>query len=292
MELRADRSKQVAYTYPGYPIYIERGSFSRFPDGVVADHWHDDLEFVAVLEGGMEFWVDGRSASLRAGQGIVVNAGRLHRCVPLPDEVDCDMASILVHPDLLAGSPVLRHDFIDPFIGAEAPSCVPLAPQEPWERAALDDIRALLDERDAAAGPLRALARFAHLMALLVEHQHVTTGGSSRRADQVATMKRMMSFIEAAHTERVTLAQIASAGAVGQSTCCKLFSTFVGCSPIAYLNRYRLRRAAELLLETDDPITEVAFATGFSGASYFAESFRAWLGMSPTAYRRLRRSGA
>lgn len=99
-------------------------------------------------------------------------------------------------------------------------------------------------------------------------------------------MKRMLLFIERSYAERVTLAQISEAGMVGQSTCCRLFARFVNMSPVAYLNRYRLWRSTELLRDTDASVTEVALTVGFGGASYYAESFRAWLGMSPSAYRR------
>ena len=33
------------------------------------------------------------------------------------------------------------------------------------------------------------------------------------------------------------------------------------------------------------PITEIALSVGFSGASYYAETFRKWFGQSPTAFR-------
>ena len=57
-----------------------------------------------------------------------------------------------------------------------------------------------------------------------------------------------------------------------------------------YLCAYRIRKGVELLRDTDMTISEIAYACGFSGPSYFSEMFRRDLFTTPTDYReRLRR---
>ena len=51
------------------------------------------------------------------------------------------------------------------------------------------------------------------------------------------------------------------------------------------LNKIRMERACELLLETDDRIYEVAEKCGFSTPRYFSEVFRDYMGMTPNEYR-------
>jgi CheY-like chemotaxis protein/AraC-like DNA-binding protein len=46
-----------------------------------------------------------------------------------------------------------------------------------------------------------------------------------------------------------------------------------GVTPGDYLRNYRLKRACQLLLETDMRINEVAFSVGFNSSSYFAKVF-------------------
>jgi AraC family transcriptional regulator len=55
------------------------------------------------------------------------------------------------------------------------------------------------------------------------------------------------------------------------------------------LLRTRLRRAAERLAGTRDPITEIALDVGFDDLSNFIRSFRAEFGVSPSRYRTSRR---
>ena len=43
--------------------------------------------------------------------------------------------------------------------------------------------------------------------------------------------------------------------------------------------------ATELLNQTDDPVTQIALDTGFSDTSYFVQSFRRKMGVTPKDYR-------
>jgi AraC-like DNA-binding protein len=45
-----------------------------------------------------------------------------------------------------------------------------------------------------------------------------------------------------------------------------------------------LKQAADLLTSKKLSVSEVAYATGFSGLSYFSNAFRKFYGMSPTEY--------
>ena len=56
-------------------------------------------------------------------------------------------------------------------------------------------------------------------------------------------------------------------------------------SPVDYLRYYRIEKSLEILRGTDNTITEIAYETGFSGASYFAETFRKYIGCSPLQFR-------
>lgn len=53
-----------------------------------------------------------------------------------------------------------------------------------------------------------------------------------------------------------------------------------------YLIQHRLAKSMELLLNTDLPITEVALSVGFGSASYYTETFRKWMGKTPSEFRK------
>ena len=66
----------------------------------------------------------------------------------------------------------------------------------------------------------------------------------------------------------------------------RLFTRHLGASPAAIAGARRAHFAATLLAETDLPITEMAFAAGFSSIRQFNHAFRARFGESPTQLRR------
>ena len=59
----------------------------------------------------------------------------------------------------------------------------------------------------------------------------------------------------------------------------------VGDTPGAFFRTYKLNRAAQMLLETDEKLAWIADATGFSNPSHFSSSFRKRFGCSPSEYK-------
>lgn len=57
-------------------------------------------------------------------------------------------------------------------------------------------------------------------------------------------------------------------------------------SPIQYLNRKRLEEARHLLANTLTSLNEISLMTGFSSPSYFSQTFKHHMGISPSDYRK------
>jgi DNA-binding response OmpR family regulator len=55
-------------------------------------------------------------------------------------------------------------------------------------------------------------------------------------------------------------------------------------SPVDFLTNYRLKRAAEMMMENKQTLTDIAEQTGFNSYSYFSKSFRKHYGVSPKEY--------
>jgi AraC family transcriptional regulator len=64
------------------------------------------------------------------------------------------------------------------------------------------------------------------------------------------------------------------------------FTAMVGMPPYRYLISLRIKRAAELLVESDLTVTQILHRVGFHSPSHFTTTFRRHMGMSPTDYRR------
>ena len=72
---------------------------------------------------------------------------------------------------------------------------------------------------------------------------------------------------------------------VSRSTLHRCFMNMCGVSPGAYLTKYRIARAKELL-EHGVSVKSTALSSGFSDPLYFSKSFKKAFGISPNEYRR------
>lgn len=67
----------------------------------------------------------------------------------------------------------------------------------------------------------------------------------------------------------------------------KFFKEYTGYAPAQYFNELRLRKAKELLLETELPIKEIAYKLNFSSIEYFLSFFKKRADLTPTEYRKI-----
>ncbi len=65
----------------------------------------------------------------------------------------------------------------------------------------------------------------------------------------------------------------------------RLFGRYLNSTPKHYFMEMRLNRAQNLLVQTEQSITEVAMACGFQSTSHFSKVFRGHFGRSPLTHR-------
>lgn len=57
--------------------------------------------------------------------------------------------------------------------------------------------------------------------------------------------------------------------------------------PMQYIYRRRIGEAQSLLITTGDPVTKIAGLVGFGDSNYFSAQFKRYVGMTPSAYRKI-----
>ncbi|WP_242242894.1 bifunctional transcriptional activator/DNA repair enzyme AdaA [Bacillus cereus group sp. BfR-BA-01309] len=66
----------------------------------------------------------------------------------------------------------------------------------------------------------------------------------------------------------------------------RTFKKTTGISPIEYILQFRIVKAAEQLLQTNQSIKEISTAVGIENPEYFATLFKKKTGFTPTEYRK------
>jgi AraC-like DNA-binding protein len=92
-------------------------------------------------------------------------------------------------------------------------------------------------------------------------------------------------FIEDHAEGPLSLTEIADHAGLSPFHFLRSFKRALGVTPHQFLVQSRLSRAAALLLDTEAPVTDVAYAAGFADLANFNRSFRQALGCSPREMR-------
>ena len=95
----------------------------------------------------------------------------------------------------------------------------------------------------------------------------------------------MLQFISTNYQRNIGVDEIANYAGVSKRECFRCFKRQLNSSPNIYLLQFRMNRAAEMIVMTDQKINQIASQCGFSSATYFATKFKELYGMSPKAYR-------
>jgi transcriptional regulator GlxA family with amidase domain len=96
---------------------------------------------------------------------------------------------------------------------------------------------------------------------------------------------RAKDWMDAASHEEWPVARLASVSGVSEAHFARSFKDAFGVPPHRYLLTRRIERAAALLRDTELPITEIAFLTGWNSLGTFGRTFRDVTGESPSELR-------
>ncbi len=112
-------------------------------------------------------------------------------------------------------------------------------------------------------------------------------------AQDPALLRRLLRAkdrIDAASHEAWTVSRLAEVSGVSEAHFARSFKQAFGAPPHRYLLTRRIERAIALLRDTDLPVTDIAFQTGWESLGTFGRTFRDVTGESPVAHRRRVRS--
>jgi transcriptional regulator GlxA family with amidase domain len=98
--------------------------------------------------------------------------------------------------------------------------------------------------------------------------------------------------MDAASEEEWPVERLASVSGVSEAHFARSFKEAFGVPPHRYLLTRRIERAKALLRDTDQPIIDVAFATGWASLGTFGRVFKDVTGQSPTELRAREQAGA
>ncbi|WP_046173570.1 AraC family transcriptional regulator [Domibacillus indicus] len=286
LDVLENSSEIVHYDSGNMPIRTKRSWLSYFQNLSAVCHWHDDVEFIVILQGEMTYFVNGEKYLLQKGMGIFVNSGQLHYGFSESGK-DCEFLVLLFHPELISANAHIESEYVLPFIHNHNCPLIVFDPHIPWKMESIQFIKDIFDVCQRKEKGYELSVQSLLYSFWLVLYKNAMHTDNRIKKIGFTELKAMIGFIQVNYSKKVSLEKISQAGAVSRSKCCQLFKDKLQMSPIQYLNKFRLEKSMELLQDPSLSILEVAHDSGFSGASYYTELFHREIGVTPSEFRML-----
>ena len=285
---RVDDTGRELLTYgtEDFPIAFFDDDLTRIS---VPYHWHDELEFVIITEGAVRMRIAGSEFALKAGDGYFSNSGILHT-ETLTTPTGHQHALVFSPRIISQREDLIWKNYIMPVLGNPQIPFLWLKASVPWQKEILQLAETAWNQgayetKDYSLDVRACLSKaFSCIVDHMADLEAETRYTSAFQRDELR-IKKILVYIEKNYGTGVTLEEIAASANISASTCLRLFATVLGTTPIKYLMTFRIQKAAEELKRANGrSISEIAYACGFSDASYFNRCFRKEYGVTPSDY--------
>ncbi|NLX78037.1 MAG: AraC family transcriptional regulator [Clostridiaceae bacterium] len=282
--MNSDGSQVVEYNNPLFECFAIKTYCAPNQTYHITEHWHEDLEYIYVIDGELEYNVNGKSIMLRAGEGICVNSKQIHSNHSVPGK-SCAFYCSLIHPSLLGVSKYIEQTYVAPLLGPNSFDYL-LLNRNDWTGIIIEELERLFENDDTKVVEIDILEASFRILKTIYKHVKISPVKAEPASHKIGIFKSMMLFIQNHYMEKISLNDIAAAGNVGKTLCMNIFKEYASKTPGEYLIYYRIQKSIELLTRTDLSMTEISYAAGFSSASHYTKTFREIMGCTPSKFRK------
>lgn len=259
-------------------------SFSRlYANAVRYYHWHQCLELLYVEEGAGVMIANNRHYTMRPGRLFIFPPFTLHK-IMVEDGARERYRRTIIHLDhntllrSLEGFPQAHSKLI--YLTRRSTEALALDLEElhPW----LDTLFKRY-EQFSCDHALTTESVTSLLLTLFTMLPPLDTG---QYDTPLHLSTQAMLWIEEHYQEKFSLDRLATDLNKSPGYISRRFHMETGEKLHNYLATFRLRKACELLLRTEEPMGNIAEKVGFSDTTYFISSFKKGIGMTPLQYRK------
>ncbi len=269
----------------GLPMAHYIAGNSQFTAAPMTWHQHQGHEILMMLQGANTYgFKTNRQVELAGGHFMVIPAGTVHRGVH-----DVRTPSILC---AIVVQPECRHPVSSPFTTREAKWLLSkLGMQEPapmpmpasMHRQARSLHRSIIGHRpDDVSIETKASLRLQAAMLMLEAARHCEQLGQETKEN---LSRKVITYLEKHHANPISISDLSQIAECSRARLFAHFKSATGMSPNDWLLRYRIQRAAKLLVSTDRKLDAIAHSVGIASSAYFCRLFRKYMGRTPGEYR-------
>ena len=283
--------EQIVYPDITFPFNVWIDVFNDFIDYTVNCHWHYDFEFVYVLSGSVDYYINDTHIKLNKDDCVFVNSNMLHMGKQSDNCNNAVMFTITFPASVLTTN--INSSIYAKYFQSIVSSKIEgfkICNDNPHGQEVKKILMEIYSLESSEFGyELECLKRLNHLWLILLSYVDDMKdsiyyhAGSNHHVERA---KEILSYIHSNYNEKFTIDEIAKNVNISRSECFRSFKRFMNKKPVEYINEYRLMKAAKLIRETEKSIANIYSECGFENAGYFNKIFKETYGMTPLQYRK------
>lgn len=250
----------------------------------ISYQWHYEDEFILMLEGQADYYIQGVPVTLRSGDCAFCE-GRLLHSMSLENNRSVKFAALVFRRDFLFGA----NDICGRYFSDGTAIFNRFRREIPEENEVIrqiDKIRTVFEER-AGGFELEVKSLLLGVFSTIYRNRlysraEAATGYYRFEKEILATLE----YMHAEFTSDIAVKTLADMAGYSTPYYERIFRAYTGATPIEYLLSLRLCKAKELLTSSRMSVTEISEACGFANVSYFIRRFRELNSFTPDKFRR------
>ncbi len=266
----------------GFIRYLEHG----VPSALVRWHYHDEYELHLICASSGKVFVGDYIGQFAPGHLVLTGPRVPHNWVSmdLPDE-GIKLRDMVIQ---------FRHPPMESLIGT-IPELKPIAPLLSRAGHGIEffGMSEQARQRFVRIRESGGLARFTEFLTLLGElaengNYRLLSTAPMQSSEDDASLERIgtvINFIVENYSKQLSMRELARQIDMSERMFTRFFRTATGNSFTDFVNRLRVNKACQLLMETERYVTNICYDAGFNNVANFNRRFLELKGMTPKQFR-------
>lgn len=272
-----------------FPHISSCAELDKYIGSYVPWHWHRTVELFYIESGTLEYTTPNGNVIFTAGSGGFINSNVLHSSKVLKSEKQTVQLLHLFETELLSGGKQNQMDikYIQPITATHELEIISLSPEVPQQEIILKKIRDSFElDKNVWGYEFILRENLTEIWLMLFEMVRSKIESQSLKNTSDEKMKSLMRYIHKHYSETISIEDLTTEVHISKRVCFRLFRENLHMSPIEYITSYRLNKARQRLIGTNETITQIAYNCGFGSSSYFGKVFREYFDDTPANYRK------
>lgn len=251
-------------------------------------HWHDDIEIIFVLSGGISLRIENLSFNLLMGDICFISPKELHSIYAASDNYS--YIAYVFSPGIMEFKEDIffNTEVLTPLKDGRKKLPKAVTKKHPlYEKIAnqMSDLSSYYDMGQNYKAMI--LSALIYIFSEIYCGGFLTEENGNRKAENASKrIKKCTAYLKEHYSEKITLKQLADLCYMSPNYFCSYFKSYTGTTPFCELNSIRVEAAANLLKNEDASVLNAALLCGFESVGYFIKTFKKMMGVTPSVYKR------